>query len=105
MDDLSPDFIARMASRIYNEPPHTNGDASNGALYPEPPMPTSPASGPQYMGSIPAAVTTVASATPLSGMHSMPHANTAASVLPFSSFASWPGIAPLKSDQHAPPVP
>src|SRR4051812_46293217 len=106
MDDLSPDFISRMASRIYNEPPHTNGSAPKGAVHPEPPSkPASPSATPQYVGSIPASVTTIPTMTPLSGMHSMPHTDAVASALPFSSFANFPGIAPLKGEQHAPPMP
>jgi cysteine desulfurase / selenocysteine lyase len=106
MDDLSPDFIARMASRIYNEPPHTNGDSAHGPVSPAPPvMPASPSTAPQYMGSIPASVTTMPPATPMAGMHSMPHTDAAASALPFSKFASWPGTTPLKGDHPAGPAP
>jgi cysteine desulfurase / selenocysteine lyase len=52
VDDITPDLIARLATRIYNET-----SPSNGAAAPEPPsmpdFPASPASIPSHLGSLP----------------------------------------------------
>src|SRR3954468_18278149 len=113
MDDFSPEFISRLASRIYNEKPSANGHA-HGA--PAPHMPESPAppAGMQpFVGSVPVSVTSVPHMTPVAsvpgvgglsdlpggmpavptgapsmpGMHNLPHVPT------FPGFGSMPSTS------------
>src|SRR6185436_17459309 len=80
MDDLSPEFISRLASRIYNEQPQTNGH-SHASGAPQHHVPESPAPPPgmqPYLGSVPVSVTSTPHMTPVAsvpgvgGMSNMP---------------------------------
>jgi cysteine desulfurase / selenocysteine lyase len=77
--DITPDFIARLASRIYNEPARGNGESSaagHAPAMPDPPVSPPVASNP--FGHFPAAATshapfqtTMPSRSPMPGAHSM----------------------------------
>jgi cysteine desulfurase / selenocysteine lyase len=102
VDEITPDLVARMASRIYNEAPQPNGSpapeavasgfspagaASPGAAMPE--MPTTPMSIPAHLGSIPVSV------------GSWPH--SAAPVgMPSPGLAATPGVSALPTFAGAP---
>jgi cysteine desulfurase / selenocysteine lyase len=86
VDDITPDLIARMASRIYNESPQTNGAASPGAVLPETPsIPASPVEIPPHLGSLPFS------------LPSVPHGTEMPGISRITSMISAPGMPPLPS--------
>jgi cysteine desulfurase / selenocysteine lyase len=90
VDDISPDFIARLASRIYNESPNgdgapTAGSSTASAAAPTAPsIPATPTEIPSHLGSLPFSFS------------SLPHA----SILPGVS-----NVAPEVSAPSMPPTP
>ena len=109
MDEISPDLIARMASRIYNEKPQADAAPPFGVAPPDPPMapsaaqmPSAPQAIPEHMGSMPFSFTSIPQAAP-----SMPEsaaapfeAVRAGSTVP--QFASFPfATTPTESSTRA----
>jgi cysteine desulfurase / selenocysteine lyase len=86
VDDISPDLIARMASRIYNEEPQINGTAAPEVAMPEmPSIPTSPGMIPTDLGILPFSLSSV------------PHAGEVPGISRFAPLISAPGMPPLSS--------
>ncbi len=86
MDDISPDLVARIASRIYNEAPQPNGHGAPEIAAPEMPAPpSSPVAIPPHLGSLPFSLSSVPHGTELPGASRI------------TSMASAPGTPPLPS--------
>lgn len=116
MDDISPDFIARMASRIYNEPPNAKAMPAAETPIPEPSsvaptgIPAPPVTMPQ--NSLPVQPTTSFSpgnipAVPSSpGMGNIPTSPSVPGV-PFSApgFGGVPSFGGTPTFTHAPAFP
>jgi cysteine desulfurase / selenocysteine lyase len=72
VDDITPDFIARMASRIYSEPPSVDGAPSAAVASPSPPelpaAPLSPVEIPAHLGSLPFSFGSLPQASILPGL-------------------------------------
>jgi cysteine desulfurase / selenocysteine lyase len=94
VDEITPDMVARMASRIYNEKPHGGSAPTADAPVPQPPtMPNSPTSLPGYAGSVPFST------------GSMPAAGSMPSAGSMSSFPATPGVDAARSAAGAPSMP
>ncbi len=90
MDDISPDLISRMASRIYNEAPSPNGHGTPQVAMPSTPStpempaaPTSPGGIPPHMGHLPFS------------FPSVPHGGEAPGTSRFAPLVSSPGMPPV----------
>ncbi len=103
MDEISPDLIAQMASRIYNEQPHATGAPAVEAMPSAPPMaPSAPGEIPQHMGSLPFSVASIPHAAPVAPEPTAIHAETPQSPVGLSPFANWPSMAiPTESTPKA----
>ena len=94
MEEITPELIARMASRIYNETPQTHGLPTSGTLPELPSAPTTVAAMPEHMGGIPVSVGSMPQVAPLPGFASLP---TVASVPSFPEIGTLPGFHNLPS--------
>jgi cysteine desulfurase/selenocysteine lyase len=99
MEEITPELISRMASRIYNEAPQTQGISTHGlptgGSLPElPTAPTTVAAMPEHMGGVPVSVGSMPQVAPLPGFASLP---TGASIPSFPEFGSIPGVHNLPS--------
>jgi cysteine desulfurase / selenocysteine lyase len=99
MEEITPELISRMASRIYNEAPQTQGMSthglpSSGSLPELPSAPTTVAAMPEHMGGVPVSVGSMPQVAPLPGFTSLP---TGASMPSFPEFGSIPGVHNLPS--------
>jgi cysteine desulfurase/selenocysteine lyase len=90
VDDISPDLISRMASRIYNETPNPNGHGTPEVAMPPTPSapempaaPTSPVGIPPHMGHLPFS------------FPSAPHGTEGPGASRFASSVSSPGMPPV----------
>jgi cysteine desulfurase / selenocysteine lyase len=107
MEEITPELISRMASRIYNETPQPHGLPTGGTL-PEPPSaPTSAAAMPEHMGGIPVSVGSMPQVAPVPGFASLLNV---ASIPSFTEVGSIPGIhnlpsaSPLSSQSYSTPT-
>ena len=87
MDDITPDLISRMASRIYNEAPSPNGHGTPDVAMPStsemPTAPASPVGIPPHLGHLPFS------------FPSVPHGTELPGVSRFAPMVSSPGMPPL----------
>src|SRR6185295_5644006 len=91
VDEISPDLISRMASRIYNEKPQTDGVPAFSAAPPAPPsMQSVPEGIPQHMGSLPFSVASMPHAAPFSPEPSAASADSPQKTVAPPQFAHWP---------------
>ncbi|HEY1600984.1 MAG TPA: SufS family cysteine desulfurase [Pirellulales bacterium] len=100
MEEITPDLIAQLASRIYNEAPQGNAAPSPSAVPGE--IPSSPASLPSHLGSIPVSISSLPhlSAIPrVPGAEPSEH-SAAPSIPSFYESASIP--APVETMAPAP---
>lgn len=103
MDEISPDLISRMASRIYNEKPQADGVPVFGAAPPAPPsMQSAPEGIPQHMGSLPFSVASIPHAAPFAPEPSIPNSDSPQKTVASPQFAHWPSVAmPTESTPKA----
>jgi cysteine desulfurase / selenocysteine lyase len=95
VDDITPDFIARMASRIYNEIPHGNGAPHKETAAPEVPSP--PAGMQPFVGSVPVSVTTLPPATPIASVPMIGNTSEIPALPGIGVPSSLPGISSMPS--------
>jgi cysteine desulfurase/selenocysteine lyase len=103
VDEISPDLISRMASRIYNEKPQADGVPAFGAAPPAPPsMQSVPEGIPQHMGSLPFSVASMPHAAPFAPEPSGSSSDAPQKTVAPPQFAHWPPVAvPTESTPKA----
>src|SRR3954469_15128835 len=104
MDEITPELVARMASRIFNEKPQAGSAPAFGIAPPEPPsMPMAPEAAAPHMGSLPMSPIGMPHAAPLasaSTMSNVGHGASAPASAPHGDSA--PSMAPLPGYSHQP---